>query len=106
MEKLEAERKAKIAADHEEMAKLIDARLEEYDGKLTSMSEEIYKEKKDPKESVDEAFKKLMREEGPKAPSGGSAKPAEKKDGPQKLVTKAGDAAKKAAPAKPEEKKK
>ena len=83
MEKLEAERKAKIAADHEEMAKLIDARLEEYDGKLTSMSEEIYKEKKDPKESVDEAFKKLMREEGPKAPKGdGEAKPAEKKDGP------------------------
>ena len=100
MEKLEAERKAKIAADHEEMAKLIDARLEDYDGKLTSISEEIYKEKKDPKESVDEAFKKLMREEGPKPSTGGSGKPAEKKDGAQKLVAKAGDAAKKAAPAK------
>ena len=72
-----------MAADHEEMAKLVDARLEEYDGKLTSLAEEIYKEKKDPKESVDEAFKKLMREEGPKAPKGdGEAKPAEKKDGP------------------------
>ena len=93
------------------MAKLIDARLEEYDGKLTTLSEEIYKEKKDPKESVDEAFKKLMREEGPKAPTGDgkAAKPVEKKDGPQKLEAKveakAGDA-KKAEPKKPEEKKK
>ena len=87
------------------MAKLIDARLEEYDGKLTTLSEEIYKEKKDPTESVAEAFKKLMREEGPKAPSGdGAAKPVEKKDGPHKLEAKAGDA-KKAAPAKAEPKK-
>ena|ERR1719507_399635 len=121
MEKLEAERKAKIAADHEEMAKMIDARLEEFDGKLTTMAEEAYKEKKDPKESVDEAFKKLMREEGPKAPAPkGDAKPEEKKDGPQKLEAKkaggpakAPDAkkpeakdAKKADAKKPEEKKK
>ena len=47
-----------------------------------------------------------MRDEGPKPSTGGSGKPAEKKDGAQKLVAKAGDAAKKAAPAKPEEKKK
>ena len=66
------------------MAKLIDARLEEYDGKLTTLAEEVYKDKKDPKESVDEAFKKLFREEGPKAPAAKGDEPAkpEKKDGP------------------------